>query len=362
MRLLITILLIPFFAFVQQTELLTALPAMLGESSGLLMVEGRLVSINDSGGEAALYELDPGNGAVLRTVVVDNAINKDWEALTGDGEYIYIGDFGNNAGSRTDLGIYRISVTDYLTVQNDSVHAEWIGFSYGNQTDFTPTNFSTNFDAEAFVAFNDSLYIFSKNWGDHATDVYALPKVPGNHVAEIRSHLESQGLITDAVLNKDGDGVLLTAYEGLTAFVLRLASFSPVLPGTIERWSIDIPQGYSMQVEGIARVEAGSYYLSTEASFVGSSALYGFQLGEAKLAEATSNALRMYPNPATDHVFLETETPATIELYDALGNWVMSEETQGLLCLNTTHLQRGVYLMKWCGSSAVMQTVRLVLQ
>ena len=33
--------------------------------------------------------------------------NKDWEAITSDGENFIYGDFGNNAGNRKDLAIYK---------------------------------------------------------------------------------------------------------------------------------------------------------------------------------------------------------------------------------------------------------------
>jgi hypothetical protein len=43
----------------------------------------------------------------LKTLKV-NAKNTDWEALTNDGNNFYIGDFGNNDGSRRDLTIYKV--------------------------------------------------------------------------------------------------------------------------------------------------------------------------------------------------------------------------------------------------------------
>ena len=78
------------------------------ETSGLLFVGDELWTHNDSGNENRLYQLDTMTGAVLREVLIANAENEDWEDITQDNQYIYIGDFGNNEGTRTDLRIYRI--------------------------------------------------------------------------------------------------------------------------------------------------------------------------------------------------------------------------------------------------------------
>jgi len=74
--------------------------------------------------------------------------------------YIYIGDFGNNAGTRTDLKVYRVDISDYFT--NDTVNAEIIHFTYADQTNFSNQIYAHNFDAEALISIGDSLYIFTK--------------------------------------------------------------------------------------------------------------------------------------------------------------------------------------------------------
>src|SRR4051812_26285025 len=87
----------------------TALPAALKETSGLIYTDGGLWTLNDSGNSPAFYQIDESTGATLKTVNISNATNVDWEDLTADDTYFYIGDFGNNAsGDRTDLKIYRV--------------------------------------------------------------------------------------------------------------------------------------------------------------------------------------------------------------------------------------------------------------
>ena len=85
------------------------LPNSISETSGLLFYNGKLITHNDSGDAANLYELDTIRGNITRTITISNATNSDWEDITQDDTHIYIGDFGNNSnGNRQDLKIYKI--------------------------------------------------------------------------------------------------------------------------------------------------------------------------------------------------------------------------------------------------------------
>jgi len=121
------------------------LPNEVAETSGLLFLNGKIITHNDSGDAPNLYELDSLTGNLLRTINISNATNLDWEDITEDETYIYIGDFGNNNGNRTDLKIVRITKADYLN--SNSVTADFITFSYEDQTDFSIRTNQHNFDA-----------------------------------------------------------------------------------------------------------------------------------------------------------------------------------------------------------------------
>ena len=97
------------------------LPNTVSETSGLLFLKGTLITHNDSGDDANLYELDTLSGSISRTISITNATNVDWEDITQDETYIYIGDFGNNNGNRQDLKVYKILKTDYIN--NTSITA-----------------------------------------------------------------------------------------------------------------------------------------------------------------------------------------------------------------------------------------------
>ena len=152
-------------AFSQQIvfDSIAFLPNPVIETSGLIFLNDKLITHNDSGNEPALFELDTVSGEITRKVIIRNATNVDWEDICYDDTYIYIGDIGNNSGSRTDLKIYRVSITNYLDAANDTVSADTIQFNYSDQSDFTPGSNQTNFDAEALISLGDSLYIFTKN-------------------------------------------------------------------------------------------------------------------------------------------------------------------------------------------------------
>ncbi|MFT7156206.1 MAG: hypothetical protein ACI8Q1_001211, partial [Parvicella sp.] len=52
----------------------------IGESSGLIWVNGNWVTHNDSGGEPKLLVFDSITGCLTREVVIKNSANLDWEA------------------------------------------------------------------------------------------------------------------------------------------------------------------------------------------------------------------------------------------------------------------------------------------
>jgi hypothetical protein len=53
-----------------------------------------------------------------KKIKLNGVKNNDWEELTQDKTHFYLGDFGNNAsGNRTDLTIYKIAKTHFLTIQ-----------------------------------------------------------------------------------------------------------------------------------------------------------------------------------------------------------------------------------------------------
>ena len=160
----------------QVSAAISPLPAEVRESSGLIFFDGMYWTLNDSGNLPCLYALDVDDGHLLRTVCMEGVPNIDWEELTQDEEHLYIGDFGNNRGTRKDLRIYKINKKDIPAGENVTVSRfDTIMFSYAIQEDFDKRTHQHNFDCEAMLALNDSLFLFTKNWEDQRTVLYACP-------------------------------------------------------------------------------------------------------------------------------------------------------------------------------------------
>lgn len=234
------------------------------ESSGLIKVDNRLWTLNDSGGKAALYQIDERNGRIVKTLNIQNASNKDWEDIAYDDTYVYIGDFGNNRGNRRDLKVYKIPRASLRT--GKSARAEIIHFSYNDQKDFKSRPQQTNYDCEAMIAYNGKLYLFSKNWQNQKTRLYELSTRAGKHQAKYIRTFNTQGMVTGATINKELNILLLSTYSSLlNVNVWAFTNFhgSNVFNGDAKRLNFDIP--LQSQVEGITFTDNYKAYLGSEA-------------------------------------------------------------------------------------------------
>jgi len=246
------------------TERIIALSGEMRETSGLIRINNRIITLNDSGGRPHLYEIDTLGGKILRKIIVANAENHDWEDIAQDSKYIYIGDIGNNNGNRRDLVIYRILKHDYLQSGNDKVYADKINFHYKAQTNFSPKRYSNNFDAEALIATRDSLYLFSKNWINMKTYLYAIPKSPGDYGVEISDSLNVKGLVTSAVYNPVSGSVMLSGYTPVSNFIVSLSGYkdNDFFNGKVRKYLLEL-EG-SKQTEGICLDGRGGFFVSAE--------------------------------------------------------------------------------------------------
>lgn len=178
-------------------QTLAALSSELDECSGMISLGDSLyVGNNDSGNPAELYVFSLQKiPRATKTVKISGAQSVDWEELAADEEFVYIGDTGNNNGSRKDLAIYKVKKEDLR--QQDEAKAEKIEFSYPEQKEFTKAK-KHNFDCEALICIGDSLYLFTKNRGNSRTDLYSLPKTAGKYKAKHIDSYDAGGLVTGA--------------------------------------------------------------------------------------------------------------------------------------------------------------------
>jgi hypothetical protein len=190
-------------------KLVAKLPKTIKETSGLVFFDGQLWTMNDGGNAPGLFQIDTTTGKILRTIVIGNSVNTDWESITQDNSNLYIGDFGNNYGNRKDLHILKVAKSELNDPSNDTIRAGLIYFSFSDQADFVSALNANNFDCEAFFFHNDSLHLFSKDWSDLQTRHYLIPADTGIYQARYVEQFQADGLITDASINEHGNIVLL---------------------------------------------------------------------------------------------------------------------------------------------------------
>ena len=242
----------------------------LSENSGLVWAAGKLYTFNDSGSGTKVYEVTA-NGTIIRTIHIANSTNVDWEAMTSDSTYFYLGDFGNNNGNRTDLCIYRLLKSEVCNNTIDTVVAEKMNFSWADQLDFTSAFNANNFDCEAFYATEDSLFLFSKNWVDLKTKCYALPNYWTDTLnATLSSQFDVDGLITDACKDTINDRIYLLGYKNngsnfYTSFIWCLWDHASNFIFSGNKRRIEIGNVLTVsQTEGIALSDNGTAYVSAE--------------------------------------------------------------------------------------------------
>ena len=257
------------------------LPASLDESSGLIFWNGRLWSHNDSNGADSIYSFAPDNPSDIISYWA-GAPNRDWEAIEQDEDYFYIGDFGNNGfGNRKNLRIFKISKESLL---NRQPVVDTIFFSYSEQADFDPTPRpeSTNWDCEAFIVTTDSLYLFTKQWRNNKTTLYALPKTPGTHYTRYVITYDINGLVTDAAYLPEKRILALCGYSSnyLRQFLYIFYDFQgrDFFNGKKHKFTLNV--GIPHQIEGVATLDGNTYYLTNEYKSVSPQRLHLFDVSQ----------------------------------------------------------------------------------
>ena len=213
----------------QKLELVTKLPSIINESSGIETAGlNRFWTFNDSGGKPALYLIDT-LGNLLKTLKINKSWNRDWEDITKDSQgNVYIGNIGNNSNATKDLTIFKIP--NPSSINGDSISAEIISFSFEDQTLFPPSSENKNFDCEAMFWFNKNIYLFTKNRSfPTATNLYRIPDEKGNYIAKKISTFytgKNTGVpndygshwVTAAAISPDGTRICLVNENKLWVF------------------------------------------------------------------------------------------------------------------------------------------------
>lgn len=317
------------------------LPALLDGNSGLMLFRDSLVTFNDYG-NPALHIFHPDHVNDYRTVDIPFTSNVDWEEITQDEEYIYIGDFGNNSsGDRTDLRIYRFKKSEFDDIQN----VDTIKFSYELQTDFSPqTGNETNFDCEAFIVTENYIYLFTKEWLSKKTTLYRLDKTPGEQTAIAIDSLDVDGFISGVSHFQDKKLITLVGYNSfLQPFVYLLYDYQgeDFFAGNKRKININL---IAHQVEGIASQDVLKYYISNEhfsfnnndipqkLHLIDLEPYLSFYFAPTSIEDLEQkNELNIYPNPSTDFIHFNLEKnnkkSLSIKIYDSQGRVIKEEKS-----------------------------------
>jgi hypothetical protein len=210
------------------------------ESSGLAVVDGLLVTTNDSGDSGRVFAVDLSSGQTVG-VTAWSADPEDVEALApaGGGE-VWVGDIGDNTAERSSVSVSRVAVgtgnRDVDVPSYDLVYPE------GPR------------DAESLLAdpATGRLYVVSK--GVLGGAVYAAPERLSarrpNRLEEVGPVL---GIATDAAFFPDGRHIIVRSYSEAAVYTW---------PGLEEVGRFGLPQ--QEQGEGIAVAGDGTIYVSSE--------------------------------------------------------------------------------------------------
>jgi hypothetical protein len=241
----------------------------LAEASGIILHNNLFWSHNDSGGDSKIFALDTISGTTIGNVTL-SCQNIDWEDITQSATHVFIGDFGNNLGIRTDLKIYyfpKSALTIGATIIPDSIL-----FQYQDQVSFT-TNNNTNFDCEAFIFFNDSLHLFTKNWGNGYTNRYIIPATAGNYTPILKDSFFVDGLVTGASKSEDGKNIALIGYKtgGLfPCFSYLFSDFSQSRFFSGNKRKFNLGSAVNLgQTEGIVMQNNGTFFTVSEKVIAG---------------------------------------------------------------------------------------------
>lgn len=211
------------------------------EASGLAVVDGLFVTLNDSGDTGRVFTVDPTSGDTVGVTSWDEeATDDEAVAPAGDGS-VWVGDIGDNLAARDEVVVRRVPV------------------GRGDRT-VTPTSYRLTYpdgpqDAETLLCdpVTGRIYVASK--GVLGGTLYAAPAQLGPGANELVPVGPVLGVATDGAFFPDGRHAVLRDYG--RAVVYSMPDLTPVA-------SFDLPR--QEQGEGIAVDDSGRVLVSSEGS------------------------------------------------------------------------------------------------
>ena len=251
------------------------LPKIINETSGLEILNDVFVTHNDSGGEPSLYFFNL-SGEIINSIKIEKEnfweiYNNDWEDITADEDYIYIADTGNNFGTRDNLNIIKVKISDFSVDDK-------IDIFYSNQDSFFPSS-KHEYDAEALLIIEGKIALFSKDRDSLNTDLYLIDEsVKEKQELSSVANFNVNSLITGGDYDSDTGILALVSYSsGGEQYLILFEDFNIDNPGynSFKKCSIPIEKA---QIEAVKIISKKLFWVTSEDEGLGNPYMYKLEL------------------------------------------------------------------------------------
>lgn len=329
----------------------------LQETSGLIYWNNQYWTHNDDS-DNKIYAIDSLSGNIVESIAINGLQITDWEDLQQDSLYIYIGDVGNNvAGNRDNLRILRISKN---SINTNSPSVDTISFVYSWQTTLNPIAANTSdFDCEAFIVSNDSIYLFTKEWTSLRSTIYVIPNEPGAHSAQRKIILDVNGLITGASYIPQKNAIALCGYSKfLQPFIYFITDLHHFNFKKANKQKIVFSSVLGYQIEAIASANGQIFYLTNERFSMNNvtveQQMHSVDLSEfypkknnIHASEYQNLPISVFPNPTKDTLHLKNITKGNYILVNSEGKTVKTIIVENSeVSLSVAEIPSGIYFLQ----------------
>ena len=251
------------------------MPKIINETSGLEILNDVFVTHNDSGGEPSLYFFNF-NGEITGSKKLEEEsfweiYNNDWEDITADEDFIYIADTGNNFGTRDNLSIIKVNISDF------SVDSK-IDFFYSDQESFFPSS-KHKYDAEALLIIEDKIALFSKDRDSLNTDLYLIDDtVKEKQELSSVANFNVNSLITGGDYDSDIGILALVSYSSRgEQYLILFEDFNIDNPrnNSYKKYSIPIERA---QIEAVKIISEKLFWVTSEDEGIGNPYMYKLEI------------------------------------------------------------------------------------
>ena len=251
------------------------LPKIINETSGLEILNDVFVTHNDSGGEPSLYFFNI-SGEIINSIKIEKEnfleiYNNDWEDITADEGYLYIADTGNNFGTRDNLNIIKVKISDFSIDDK-------IDIFYSDQESFFPSS-KHKYDAEALLIIEDKIALFSKDRDSLNTDLYLIDEsVKEKQELSSVANFNVNSLITGGDYDSDTGILALVSYSFKgEQYLILFEDFNIDNPryNSFKKYRIPIERA---QIESVKIINGNMFWVTSEDEGIGNPYLYKLEL------------------------------------------------------------------------------------